>query len=190
MNSNTLSKIAAFTVGAAIGSAVTWFVLKEKYERIAREEIESVKETFARLDNHYEGPNNPEVADESEEEYSEEDVKEYEKKVQKMGYVDYTNNHKPDKEVKNMNRPYVIEPGAVDTLDDYGVMTLTYYNNDIVADDYGSVIDNAELDDMIGLDALTHFDENGGDEDTVYVRNDVLRMDYEILRDYSDYEED
>lgn len=190
MNSNTLSKIAAFTAGAAIGSAVTWFVLKEKYERIAREEIESVKETFARLDNRYEGPQDSEETDESEEEYSEEDVKEYEKQVQKMGYVDYTNNHKPDKEVEKMNRPYVIEPGEFDTLDDYGVMTLTYYNNDIVTDDYGNIIDNAELDDMIGLDALTHFDENGGDEDTVYVRNDALHTDYEILRDYSDYEED
>ena len=37
-----------FAVGAAIGSAVTWKLVKTKYERIANEEIESVKEVFSR----------------------------------------------------------------------------------------------------------------------------------------------
>ena len=45
MNS-TLSKVLIFAAGAAIGSAVTWKLIKEKYERIAQEEIDSVKEVF------------------------------------------------------------------------------------------------------------------------------------------------
>ena len=36
-----------FTVGAAFGSAVTWKILKDKYEKIVQEEIKSVKEVFA-----------------------------------------------------------------------------------------------------------------------------------------------
>ena len=39
--------VLMFAAGAAIGSAVTWKVVKTKYERIAQEEIESVKEAYA-----------------------------------------------------------------------------------------------------------------------------------------------
>ena len=43
-----ISNIIIFAVGAAIGSAVTWKVVKDKYSKIADEEIRSVKETFAK----------------------------------------------------------------------------------------------------------------------------------------------
>jgi hypothetical protein len=36
-----------FTAGAAIGSVVTWRIVKARYDRIIAEEIESVKEAFA-----------------------------------------------------------------------------------------------------------------------------------------------
>lgn len=45
----TLIGVLAFAVGAAIGSAVTWKVLKTKYEEIAQEEIDSVKDEYADL---------------------------------------------------------------------------------------------------------------------------------------------
>ena len=40
--------VLIFAAGAAIGSAVTWKLIKTKYEQIANEEIESVKEFFGR----------------------------------------------------------------------------------------------------------------------------------------------
>ena len=46
MNNSILSKAFIFAVGAAIGSAVTWKLVKTKYEKIADEEIESVKEVY------------------------------------------------------------------------------------------------------------------------------------------------
>ena len=46
---DTLNNVLIFAVGAAIGSAVTWKLLKTKYERIAQEEIDSVKEVFGLL---------------------------------------------------------------------------------------------------------------------------------------------
>ena len=49
MNKSTLSNIVIFAIGAAIGSAVTWKLLKTKYEQIAQEEIDSVKEEYGRL---------------------------------------------------------------------------------------------------------------------------------------------
>lgn len=47
MNKNSLVNIAAFAIGAAAGSVVTWKLVKTKYERIANEEIESVKEVYS-----------------------------------------------------------------------------------------------------------------------------------------------
>ena len=47
------------------------------------------------------------------------------------------------------------------------------------------IVDN--VDDVVGVDSLTHFGEY--EEDSVFVRNDLLQTDYEILRDprkYSD----
>ena len=37
-----------FIIGTATGSAVTWYLLKDKYEALAQEEIDSVKEVFLR----------------------------------------------------------------------------------------------------------------------------------------------
>ena len=47
MNKNALINIATFAIGAAVGSVATWKLLKTKYENIAQEEIDSVKEAFA-----------------------------------------------------------------------------------------------------------------------------------------------
>lgn len=44
-----LINVLMFTAGAAIGSLVTWKVVKAKYEQIAQEEIDSVKETWSRM---------------------------------------------------------------------------------------------------------------------------------------------
>ena len=42
----TLGYLAVFAAGAAIGSGAAWYLLKDKYAKIAQAEIESVKETF------------------------------------------------------------------------------------------------------------------------------------------------
>lgn len=49
MNNKIFNSIM-LTVGAAIGSAVTWKVVKTKYEKISDEEIRSVKEEYRRLE--------------------------------------------------------------------------------------------------------------------------------------------
>ena len=42
----TLTNLAIFVAGAAVGSIATWAIVKKKYEQIANEEIKSVKEVF------------------------------------------------------------------------------------------------------------------------------------------------
>ena len=48
MNKKT-TILLAFILGAASGSAVTWYSVKKKYEEIAQREIDSVKEVFVSL---------------------------------------------------------------------------------------------------------------------------------------------
>ena len=38
--------VLMFAAGAVIGSAVTWKIVKDRYERVIEEEIESVKEAL------------------------------------------------------------------------------------------------------------------------------------------------
>ena len=45
---NSFVKFVIFAAGAIIGSAVTWKYAKDKYEKIADEEIASVKEMYAK----------------------------------------------------------------------------------------------------------------------------------------------
>ena len=170
--SNALSKILIFAAGAAIGSAVTWKFVKTKYEQIANEEIESVKEFFGR------GKNKEEEPEEFYEVFADGVLKEVEKICEENGYTNYSNTKKEEEEM-DIDAPYVIAPEEFGELDDYETETLTYYKDKVLADDWDNKIEN--VDDLVGEESLTHFGEY--EEDSVYVRNDTTKTDYEILLD-------
>lgn len=174
MNS-TLNKVLIFCCGAAVGSAVTWKLLKTKYEQIANEEIESVKEVFSR----------PQQATPSEG-----DTERYDEATIDSGtvekYKDMVNNlyHVPAAEEEvDVDRPYVISPEEFGDLDNYNVVSLTYYSDGVLIDEEGNIVD--DVDDLVGEDFASHYGEY--EEDSVFVRNDARMTDYEILRDYEPY---
>ena len=169
---NALSKILIFAAGAAIGSAVTWKLVKTKYEQIANEEIESVKEFFGR------GKNKEEESEEFYEVFADGVLKEVEKICEENGYTNYSNTKKEEEEM-DIDAPYVITPEEFGELDDYETETLTYYKDKVLADDWDNKIEN--VDDLVGEESLTHFGEY--EENSVYVRNDTTKTDYEILLD-------
>ena len=81
--------------------------------------------------------------------------------------------------------PYVISPYDFGELDDYAQIELTYYLDGVLEDeDYHIVTD---VDELIGPSALTSFGEY--EDDSVFVRNDRLRTDFQILKDYRTYKE-
>ena len=185
-----LINVLMFTAGAAIGSAVTWKVLKTKYDRLIQEEIDSVKEAFAnRVDvdepqeteTETEGQmriNWEDLEDLNEEEVDDEDTTDYEKLVNK-----YSKEKGGAEEMAE--RPYVISPYDFGELDDYSQFELTYYADGTLEDeDYNIVTD---VDDLIGQTSLYTFGEY--EDDSVFVRNDRLRADFQILKDYRTYEE-
>ena len=82
---NTLSKVLMFTTGAAIGSFVTWKLLKTKYEQLAQRDIEEVR---AYYDEKY---NEKPKTEETEEELEEPDEREeYEDFVRNTGYANHS----------------------------------------------------------------------------------------------------
>lgn len=165
MNSNLIAAIT-FVAGAGIGSVVTWKLLKNKYEQRAQEEINSVKEVFARR---FE---------------KEKDKREYAEVVNELKYtLDIDENE--EKGDTMTDDVYVISPDEVGDFEDYDVVTLTYYADDVLTDSDDNPIDKEDLDDYVGSDFAEHFGDY--EDDAVHIRNDRLEIDYEILRDLRNY---
>ena len=173
----TLNNIFMLAVGAAIGSAVTWKIVKTKYEQITREEIDSFKEEYSRR--HSVKPIDDAMDEESKEILD--DI------LQEESYTNYSRKDEVKPTVKKDYEPYVIDSCEFDTLDDWEAITLTYYSDGVLVDDMNEPID--DVDDIIGCEALTLFGTNEDDPDTVYVRNERLKVDYEILQDMDRYED-
>lgn len=186
MSKNTiLSNVVMFAVGAAIGSAVTWKFVKTKYEQIAQEEIDSVKETYSKR---------AESAEQLEklENGLKKTIDAMQKQIDANEHADivrdsgYTNYAITERKVIEVDRPYVIDEDEYDTLDDYESEELLYYSDGVLADYYGDIVD--DVDDLVGLDNLKILIEDD-DVDSVYIRNDSRRFDYEILLDLRKYSE-
>lgn len=171
----------AFIIGAAVGVAVTWQYTKQKYEQIAQEEIDSVKRAFAPKRND-EGEDVKIKAARAKEKP---DILEYAAKLQQSGYVNYSDGEKPMKEEEKepMDKPYVISPDEFGVFEEYETVGLTYYNDQVLADDNDELVE--ELEETVGFDSLTRFGEY--EDDSVFVRNDRLKCDFEILLDHRNY---
>ena len=76
--------------------------------------------------------------------------------------------------------PYVITPEQFGEYGEYGTKTLTYYADNVLTDEIDNPITSGEMEIMIGPDALDHFGEY--EDDSVYIRDEMNEMDYEILK--------
>lgn len=175
-------KLLIFGVGAAIGSVVTWKLVKTKYERIADEEIESVKKIYSYKKIAEERATKPEVKVQNVVEVEpkvNQDRVDYSKLTVDLGY---TNESKEEGEDMR-EKPYVIAPEEFGEMDDYETVSLTYYSDGVLTDDFDNEIEDVEG--MVGEDSLDHFGEY--EDDSVFVRNDRYKTDYEILLDLRKY---
>lgn len=190
MNKDMMIKLFIFTAGATIGSAVTWNVLKTKYEQIANEEIESVKRHYKMKEagkqavkGFEDGLNGVKETTSAAEEEIKAKYESYAKRY--LSDQDEKPEQKVKKEEENVEKPYVISPDEFGEIDEYETISLTLYADNVLADDQGNVIDDVEG--TVGEDSLNHFGEY--EEDSVFVRNDERRCDYEILADALTYED-
>ena len=87
----------------------------------------------------------------------------------------------------SQERPYIISHLLWHEHDpNIEKISMTYYEGDdtLAYDDDTSVDDVSYL---IGDDVFAHFGEMSGDKDIVYVRNEALQKDFEVVRDGNSY---
>lgn len=178
----------AFIVGAGIGSICTWKLLKRKYELIAQEEIDSVKAAYATREigkGFVEGFRDGLKVAEDRTQKDEDDVdfKKYASIIQKEGYTDYSRSVEEKKGEAFVEKPYVISPEEFGEFEEYEKISLTYYADKVLADENDEEVD--DVDEIVGEESLNHFGEY--EDDSVFVRNDRLKCDYEILLDQRNY---
>ena len=198
---NKLAIFASFVLGAGVGAAAAWYITKEKYAAYAKEEIESFKAKYNKtklvVSDISDEENEPSPVEQAVADMQEMGVSEYAKMLSKIGYTDYAAVElSPDAEVPPIRvvsedhqvfveKPYVIEPDEFGELDDYGTISLTYYADQYLADENDELVE--DVDDIVGTESLTHFGEF--EDDSVFVRNDRLKCDYEILLDMRNYKD-
>lgn len=185
-----LFNVFIFAAGAAIGSAVTWKLVKTKYERIAQEEINSIKEVYSKretdlkddVDRAYELMDEHEIA-------TVKAMEEYKELVSMNSYtgmdIDETTDEEKGDETMDDSMIEVIPPDELSERDDYETETLWYFADGVLTDVDNNVIDDPEG--LVGDKALDSFGEY--EDDAVCVRNDELATYYEILRDLRKFSE-
>lgn len=184
----------SFLVGGAVGAFITWKAIDKYYADLAEEEIQSVKER-------YYGEKEPTQEDSEDEKFiikhetypnKKNDIHEYAKLLSKEQYVDYQKNDTEslDEEDDDTYDIYVISPDEygdkADTEEwtDWELEGLVYFQDGVLCDERDNPIQEVEL--TVGRDWVTKFGYYG-DEDVVHVRNEGLKTDYEIVKDYRNY---
>lgn len=186
---NKLTNVIMFIFGAGVGSAATWYFLKSKYEAISNEERDSYKEYYEKkvaelTPEPEEQPNTPDP-ETFEKLRNKPDISEYTK--QYVNYSDVkTASSEPEEEKESYSeKPYVITPEEFGEDDEYKTISLLYFADEVLTDDDYAIIEN--VDDVVGRESLKTFGKY--EDDAVYVRNDRLKCEYEILLDERHFED-
>lgn len=170
---NGLMGFAAFAAGGAIGFLTAKKLLKDQYEQRVQDEVDSVKAAFKKM--------HPLAAKKPEKDQpTDQERKQYSQYAAQLGYTE-------EKKPAPMLAPHVISPDEYGEMDEYDQISLTYYADGTLTDDADRAMSEDEIEETVGKESLNHFGEY--EEDSVFVRNDRLKADYEILTDPSTYAE-
>lgn len=168
---NSIKYVLAFSAGAAIGVAASWGYLKTKYEQWAQKEIDDVR-------SYYKNKREPE--------YYVDKASKHEPVTAEECYKHLADGYSTEStsvKIEDDNAPYVITPEEFGDIDDYDTTTLYYYADGILTDLEDNIVENVA--DTVGEDFVSHFGEY--EDDSVCIRNDIHKCDYEILRDLRSY---
>lgn len=186
-----MSTLVGFVAGLGIGAAGSAIFLRKKYEDRANHDIQDVKkyyyEKYNTLQNtlkELSSDAETDIFDSDDTNISEEEKNDYEKEIIKYNYSNYCKKDRKEDDVDIMNR-YVIPPEEFDSKsgEGYECCSLTYYADGVLADEWDNPIE--DIDDRVGEESLTHFGEY--EDDSVFVRNDDIKVDFEILLDDRNY---
>lgn len=176
---NRLYLIASFAVGAAAGVAVSSIFLRRKYKEIADTEIQSVKDEFSNERKVFVEKKEAEIKANVAKEKP--DIMDYAKIINKEGYTNY----RKESTKEDDQEPYVISPLRFGEMEEYETITVKYYQEDhILTDDNDELLEKPE--NVLPADGIEDYIK---DDDVVYVRNDILKTDFEIIVVLGPYDE-
>lgn len=179
---NGIKNVLIFVAGIAIGAVASYKFAEAKAKQKADADIAEMREwVMSRTDSQDAEAKKEDV---TEEEKDEEDIS-LDKAVydytQVLNKVSYTETKVEEEgEDAATAKPYVIPPNEFDEMG-YATTSLTYYKDGILTDEDGDVLDDEHIEFYIGKDSLQTFGQY--EDDSVFVRNDTLQVDYEILYD-------
>lgn len=186
----TLKGLFIFVLGVAAGGAGGYFFAKQQYEEKIQKEIQELRKVRTKMNAKYEEPTKPDEA-ESQDRFvkAKPPIFEYQAEIQKNSYKDYSNVEdgvaKTIEREKEEKKPYVIPPEEFAETEGYDVITLTYFTDGVLADNDDTIME--DVDNTVGLDSLNRFGEY--EDDSVFVRNDRLKCDFEILLSQKSYKD-
>lgn len=231
MNIARYKNIGVVVGSLAAGGGAGFWIAKKRYERIANEEIASVKETYDRLSASAKKFKTPAEAVKELVDEVEEGADELEEKLETLEYASSDFSESAHQSTKDrveamLSKKLILEkeenifekqltPEEIETLktdpnkfvsvpsedhpfiisvedfmddDEYTRQTIVYYEeDDTLVDDRDQVIPDVEG--TVGSDALTKFGTGSSDKDIVYVRNNALDTQFEVVRNKGSFTE-
>lgn len=172
-----LKEIIIFSAGGLVGGIAGYFICKKKYGIVEAEEVKGV------VNPHKDAAEVRESQDKYEQElYS----ASYVRKDKKTGDEEWEEAEKVGPTEPEMV-PYQISPEAfADEHPEYAKSTLVYYeDNEVLINDEEECVD---IGSTIGHDAINHFGDF--EKDAVFIRNEALGNDYEVLLEHAAFGED
>ena len=184
----TNREFLSFVIGLAIGVVSSALYFRGK----TQEEINEVRSFYLSKVGENEATENTEAETVEEKVFREfnatkPEIRDYINTLRERKYVDYSKTAEPDDSSAKV--PDVIADPYVISIDDFGqeegydTITLTAYSDGTIANYADDELEDPES--TIGEDVLSKF----GDEDVVYIRNDRLKADFEVVRDNRTYVE-
>ena len=184
----TNREFLSFVIGLAIGVVSSALYFRGK----TQEEVDEVRSFYLSKVGENEATENTEAETVEEKVFREfnatkPEIRDYINTLRERKYVDYSKTAEPDDSSAKV--PEVIADPYVISIDDFGqeegydTITLTAYSDGTIANYADDELEDPES--TVGEDILNKF----GDEDVVYIRNDRLKADFEVVRDNRTYVE-
>ena len=165
--------LLGFAAGLVVGAVAGIYLAKDKIMADAKQEIEEVREYYKSKKE----SKKEEVKEEQVEEQPKEEKEEY--KEIANNYVNYNKIEQPKVQTMLEDEPYIIDVDEFGMNEEYDTMCLTYFADGVLVDDSDEVVEDPDV--VVGLDNLKIFEEFGAS--AVYVRNEIWKTDFEILKD-------
>lgn len=178
-----------FAAGAVAGTVAGIGISKRHFEAIAAQEINEVRDYYRKTNKELEEQKEEQKEEQEntkKEEVVEETIEEYNNIIKYGNYVT-TEEIDDEEDDYSDDEPYIIDPSEFGNNGNYATQTCTYFADGVLVDDVDEVIEDPEK--LVGnlhVDIFRDFDAT-----SVYVRNDWMKMDFEILKDdwfWSDFD--